>query len=149
LIIVTADHSHVFTIAGYPKRGNPILGKVVGTDSSGEPRSEPTLAADELPYTTLGYANGRVNYEPPEHDTADAAHSLQTQTVNRSDLSQIDTTDESFRPEALVPMNSETHAGEDVAIYAAGPGSDLVRGVMEQHVIFHVMMEASKMGTRQ
>ena len=27
LIITTADHSHVFTIGGYPSRGNPIFGK--------------------------------------------------------------------------------------------------------------------------
>ena len=26
LIVVTADHSHVFNIAGYPTRGNNILG---------------------------------------------------------------------------------------------------------------------------
>ncbi len=53
LIIVTADHGHVFTIAGYPKRGNPILGKVVPVGGD-----EVELAADGLPYTTLGYANG-------------------------------------------------------------------------------------------
>jgi len=54
LIIVTADHGHVFTIAGYPKRGNPILGKVVGVG-----KTEVSLAADDMPYTTLGYTNGR------------------------------------------------------------------------------------------
>ena len=120
LIIVTADHSHTLTIAGYPGRGNPILGKVNAGD-------EPRLAGDGLPYTTLGYINGRGQ---------------------RTDLTDVDTADESYRSEALIPLGSETHGGEDVPIYAAGAGSDLVRGVMEQHVIFHVMMEASKMATR-
>ena len=27
LLVVTADHSHVFNIAGYATRGNDILGK--------------------------------------------------------------------------------------------------------------------------
>jgi alkaline phosphatase len=129
LIIVTADHSHVFTIAGYPKRGNPILGKSVGIDSSGDL----ALAGDGLPYTTLGYANG-VGHEDGN--------------TGRSDLTNVDTTDPDFHPQVTVPMSSESHGGEDVAIYAIGPGSDLIRGVMEQNVIFHVMMEASRLSTR-
>ena len=148
LIIVTADHSHVFTIAGYATRGNPILGKSVGNDSSGEPRGEPGLAADDLPYTTLGYANGRGFHQLPDSNSADVINGQEINLSRRADLTDIDTTDPGFHSEVTVPMGSETHGGEDVAIYAIGPGSDLIRGVMEQNVIFHVMMEASQLEQR-
>jgi len=41
-----------------------------------------------------------------------------------------------------VPMQAETHAGEDVPLYAKGPGSHRVKGVMEQDKIHDVMMKA-------
>ncbi|MGR9051331.1 MAG: alkaline phosphatase [Gammaproteobacteria bacterium] len=140
LIIVTADHSHVFTIAGYPTRGNPILGKVVSNDEAGNPETEATQAADGLPYTTLGYINGRgFNFLPIG---GDAIYSEDINLTGRADLTDIDTTNQGFHPETLVPLSDETHAAEDVAIYAVGPGSDMVNGVMEQHAIFHVMNKA-------
>jgi alkaline phosphatase len=44
--------------------------------------------------------------------------------------------------EAVAPSPSETHGGEDVAIYATGPGASLIHGVQEQNVIFHVIKAA-------
>ena len=140
LIIVTADHSHVLTIAGYPGRGNPILGTVAG------PASEPELAEDGNPYTTLGYINGPGFRFAPVDDGADAIAG--SGAGRTADLNDVDTTHEGFRSETLVPLGSETHAGEDVPVYAVGAGSDLVRGVMEQNVIFHIMMEASRLDQR-
>ena len=148
LIIVTADHSHVFTIAGYPSRGNPILGKVAGVDDAGNVTSELSLAADDMPYTTLGYANGPGFHFLPDANSADAVYDEDITGGSRSDLSEVDTEHAGFHAETLVPLSSETHGGEDVAIYATGAGSDLIRGVMEQHVIFHVMMEASQLQQR-
>jgi len=138
LIIVTADHSHVFTIAGYPKRGNPILGKVQGTDANGLPKTEDELAADDLPYTTLGYANGRGFMDLGSQTDADAGYDEDIHK-GRADLTNVDTTSSGFHQEATVPKSSETHAGEDVAIYAKGPGADLLSGTNEQNMIFHVM----------
>ncbi|MBA6290314.1 alkaline phosphatase [Colwellia sp. MB3u-4] len=133
LIIVTADHSHVFTMAGYPKRGNPILGKVVSVGST-----KPSLASDGMPYTTLGYTNGKGFRDLGAETNADASYNADAVT-GRQDLSMVDTQSTGFHQEALVPTSSETHAGEDVGIYAQGPGAHLITGTNEQSVIFHVM----------
>ena len=133
LIVVTADHSHVFTIAGYPKRGNPILGKVVGVG-----QTEPSLAADDMPYTTVGYTNGGGFRDLGNETDADEGYNFAPVT-GRVDLSNVDTTTPGFHQEALVPLSSETHAGEDVGVYATGPGAHLVTGTNEQSFLFHVM----------
>lgn len=148
LILVTADHSHVFTIAGYPARGNPILGKVVSIDGMGMTNTEPSAASDGTPYTTLGYTNGRGFIELPGANTADAIYYLSATGSGRADLTAVDTEHEGFHSEVLVPLTAETHAGEDVAIYATGPGSSLVNGLMEQHEIYHVMNRAGRLEAR-
>lgn len=137
LVIVTADHSHTFTIAGYPARGNPILGKVI---APGE--SVTTKAADGKPYTTLNYANG-VGY----HEGHGHGHDLEEEDVSLqpgrfTDLETVNTLHPNYRQEANMPRESETHAGEDVAIFAGGPKAHLFHGAHEQTHIYYVMKHA-------
>ncbi|WP_226703477.1 alkaline phosphatase [Microbulbifer elongatus] len=141
LIIVTADHSHVMTIAGYPTRGNPILGKVVNNDSSGQPESAVALAADGMPYTTITYANGLGHAHYGASPDADDRYEDPI-SAGRQDISASDTESAGYHQEALVPLGSETHGGEDVGIWARGPGAHLLSGTNEQSFIFHVMAHA-------
>ncbi|XP_071491651.1 alkaline phosphatase-like [Diadema antillarum] len=120
LIIVTADHSHTMAFSGYPVRGNPILGLV----------DEDYDAADGYPYTTLGYLNG------PGGSRTVVSFNF---TGHRRDHTETDTEDSNFLQDALVPLSSETHGGDDVAIYAIGPMAHLFHGVHEQNYIAHVM----------
>lgn len=153
LIIVTADHSHVFTIAGYPTRGNNILGKVRSNDSSGEPARDFAKDSLGLPYTTLTYANGPgytgASTEQPEgvKHFPHFGSGYQGISQGRPDLTWVDTSDPGYLQEAAIPLSAETHAGEDVAIYAGGPGAHLVHGVQEQNVIYHVMEQAARLGS--
>lgn len=131
LIIVTADHSHVFTIAGYPTRGNPILDVVKGNDEQGQPNGENILGTDGLPYTTLGYQNGPGAVEGVRDPTTQpGAVIIQKAAIPTGYINNGE------------QRHSETHAGEDVPVFAIGPSSDLVSGVMEQNVIYHIMREA-------
>ncbi len=139
LIIVTADHGHTLTISGEPKRGNPILGKALGNGDAGKPLNQPLLALDERPYTTLNYING---------PGAIAVHSATTDDTGkpdraRRDLSNVDTTKPDYLQQALIPLKSESHSGEDVPIYATGPWAQLFHRTVEQNYIYHVMHYAS------
>lgn len=140
LIIVTADHSHVFTLAGYPMRGNPILG-LAATENG------PMKDAMGLPYTTLGYANG-PGYAADGNRHEFTGEDGQFRAAEfpgdktRPDLSAVATAAPDYMQESAVPMLSETHAGEDVAIYASGPKAHYFSGTLEQNVIYHIMADA-------
>jgi alkaline phosphatase len=144
LILVTADHSHTMSFVGYPQRGNPILGKVFGKSSEDDP---PSLVKDLLgkPYTTLVYANGPGYVGESSLQPAGSKNFPHNPggyfepATGRPDLTEIDTEHPNFMQEALVPSNSETHGGDDVGIWASGPGSEAVRGTLEQNVIFHLL----------
>ena len=142
LIIVTADHGHVFTIAGYPKRGNPILGKVVDVGTS-----ELARGLDGLPYTTLSYANGPGFHDFGDETNADKVYYTEPFT-GRADLTHVDTESSGFHQEAMITKRSESHSGEDVAIYATGPGAHLVSGTQEQSGVFHIMNFAADLAGR-
>ncbi|XP_021054162.1 intestinal-type alkaline phosphatase [Mus pahari] len=111
LTVVTADHSHVFSFGGYTLRGTSIFGLA------------PLNALDGKPYTSILYGNG------PGY----------VGTGERPNVTAAESSGSSYRQQAAVPVKSETHGGEDVAIFARGPQAHLLHGVQEQNYIAHVM----------
>ena len=131
LIIVTADHSHTMTMGGNQKRGSDIRG-VVDTD----------VGSDKLPFMILNYANG------PGFGTHISAENDPDQKILRLNLTGKEDwyTSFSFQNPSSVPTDSETHGGDDVAIFAIGPYSHLFHSVHEQSYIAYVMAYSACLG---
>ncbi|XP_047522124.1 membrane-bound alkaline phosphatase-like [Pieris napi] len=121
LLVVTADHAHVMSFNGYAARGSSVLGTARGSDQHG------------VPYNTLSYTNGpgfRAHVEGKRVDITkeEKYGSLQW-------MSHVD-----------VPLSSETHGGDDVAVFAQGPQHALFSGLYEQNAIPHLMAYAACIG---
>ncbi|NWH88508.1 PPBI1 phosphatase, partial [Aegithalos caudatus] len=116
LTVVTADHSHVFTFGGSTPRGNSIFGLA------------PKKAKDKRAYTSILYGNG------PGYSIRDGA---------RPAASLPAAEDKDYRQQAAVPLETETHSGEDVVVLAQGPMAHLFHGVQEQHYIAHAIAYAA------
>ena len=135
LIVVTADHEHAIAMNGYCGRGSPVLGLCMQADNAGvEHTGEPILANDGKPYTVIGYLNGAssVLLEQPGGEYFGSRPNVTNEQAQDIDYVQ----------QALIPLSSETHSGEDVAVYAKGPFAHLYDGTIEQNVVFHVMHHA-------
>lgn len=103
LIIVTADHSHSFTVNGYPARGNDILGLASNMGNT-----------DGQRYETLTYANGPGFFTHRRNDS---------KNVNETwiDLEEGRNRDNIFYMHmAGQYLKDDTHGGEDVGVYAIG-----------------------------
>lgn len=159
LIIVTADHSHVFSMAGYPLRApgeipytfgdapaeyldnDPWtfdgLFDVVYSISSSDGSISAATDANGVPYTILGYQNGPGHRGVPRVDP-------RTDTFAGLDGNPpiMGSDDPEYLQEAAVPLGSETHSSEEVAIYAIGPYSYMFRGTVRNSFIATVMREA-------
>lgn len=134
LIIVTADHEHAIATNGYCGRGSNVLGICYEIDPAGtEHLAEPVMGNDGKAFTVVGYLNG----------SSSILREDQGWSGSRPDITQEEVTDIDYVQQALVPKNSESHSGEDVAIYAKGPFAHLVNGTVEQNYIFHVMHHAA------
>lgn len=102
LIIVTADHSHSFTMNGYPTRGNDILGF-----------ANNSISPEQKPYETLSYANGPGFY----HHRSNKTNVNDTWIAVEEDTGRNEPFYQSFAGKYLP---DETHGGEDVGVYAIG-----------------------------
>ena len=56
------------------------------------------------------------------------------------------TADKDFVQPSHIPLGSESHGGEDVAIYTRGPMAHMFHGIQEQSYIAHAMAYASCVG---
>ncbi|XP_001361725.2 membrane-bound alkaline phosphatase [Drosophila pseudoobscura] len=122
LIVVTADHAHTMSINGYPYRDQEIFGL---TDDDTD---------DDLPYAILSYANG-PGYKSA-FNLADGRARLTEKLTDKTD----------FQFPSMVPLDAESHGGDDVAVYASGPFSQFFSGNYEQTNIPAMMARAAGIG---
>ena len=150
LIVVTADHGHPFTMSGYATRGNPILGLVHENDfeAGAAPRKTPVPDGLGVPFATLGYAVGPGHHAPTDQQVEGNKRfphepmRMGLPSAGRPRLTSTDVDHPDHLQQATVPRYSGVHSGEDVAVWAGGPGEQFFSGSLDQSVLFHGMVRA-------
>jgi alkaline phosphatase len=139
LIIVTADHSHTLTTAGFAAIGTKINGITMKYDE--QHQLVPAKDALDRPFGYLVYGDGSLPCLGGGYVGFCRPLALTDAIVGEKD----------YRAECAIPAAGgklssggyESHSGDDVVIYATGAGAHLVHGTMENTFIYNVMLEAA------
>ena len=138
LIIVTADHSHTLSVGGYPGRTADIGGVVRG-DSGWVMKAD-----DGQPMSILQYANGPGFKKLMVKDNSDTTSWQGIHRAGELQVNEVAEPDHVFP--GAIPLDKETHGGDDVGVWARGPWAHLIHGSHEQSYLGHVMSYAACIG---
>lgn len=116
LVVVTSDHSHPVSVAGYGPRGNDVLGLVEGMDD----------------LNGHGFAVMNFPVGPDQYIGKDIREEFDDRL--------------SFPSPSYINSFIGNHGGDDVSVYAKGPFSHLFTGSMEQNEIPHKIAYALCIG---
>lgn len=88
------------------------------------------------PYETLIYATG------PGYDV----HTVNNTFIPIANFTDAQRKAANYMHASLVSMTDAAHTGDDVGVFAKGPGSSLIQGTFEQNYIAYVISFASCIG---
>lgn len=140
-------------------RGGPLAAVRAITGSLLPAGLAPRKAHDNKTYTSILYGNGPGGFALKDGARPNVSDSQSGECSGRRsggnsregaagrpagpDPPPLRPGDPSYQQQAAVPLQSETHGGEDVAVFARGPQAHLVHGVQEQSFVAHVMAFAA------
>lgn len=147
LIIVIVDYLYMLNFVGYLVCGNLILGKV--KDKGGEDgvgKLDYVLDGIGQLYIMLSYVNGLGYIGSSNQQLVGLKCYLYNlssfELVNGClNLCEVDIEYLDYMQEVLVLMKFELYGGEDVGIWVCGLGSKVIRGMLEQNVIYYMIVQ--------
>jgi alkaline phosphatase len=119
--------------------GSPASPPATVTEETAAPTA-PEAATTEVVQPEAPAAASPAAAAPAAAPAAPAA--VEAEPITRPDLTDVNTEHVDFLQQSLVPLESETHGGDDVAVFAWGPSAHAFHGVVEQNLIYHVMAHA-------
>lgn len=75
-----------------------------------------------------------------------AKNNLMPNDNTRLDLTNHNLRDPNYQYPAMVPAEYETHAADDIPVYAVGPHHEKFSGAYEQNAIPYLMAYAARIG---